>query len=148
LERTGLAYIVQAQQQGVTLRVDAPAEPLPSISDDTDRLTQVLNNLVSNALHHTSKGEIVLAAKTVDQHVQLIVSDTGSGIDPADLPFIFDRFYRTDKARQRNSEDSSGLGLAIAKAIVEAHGGTLTVTSTPGKGTTFTITFEAVRASS
>ncbi|MBI5566206.1 MAG: HAMP domain-containing protein [Chloroflexi bacterium] len=146
LERTGLAYIVQAQQQGVTLRVDAPADNLPSISVDTDRLTQVLNNLVSNALHHTTTGEIVLAAKALGQHVQLIVSDTGSGIDPDDLPFIFDRFYRTDKARQRDNDDSSGLGLAIAKAIVEAHGGTLTVTSTPGKGTIFTITFEAVRS--
>ena len=144
LERTGLAYIVQAQQQGVTLRVDVPADNLPSISVDTDRLTQVLNNLVSNALHHTPAGEIVLAAKASDQQVQLIVSDTGSGIDPADLPFIFDRFYRTDKARQRTGDDSSGLGLAIAKAIVEAHGGTLTVASTPGKGTTFTATFEAV----
>ncbi len=139
---------MQAQQQGVSLRVEAPDDNLPSISVDTDRLTQVLNNLVSNALHHTTHGEIVLAAKAIDQQVQLIVSDTGSGIDAADLPFIFDRFYRTDKARQRDREDSSGLGLAIAKAIVEAHGGTLTVASALGQGTTFTVTFEAVRAKS
>nr|MBP7690122.1 HAMP domain-containing histidine kinase [Thermoflexales bacterium] len=143
LERTALAYFMPAQTQGITVKVDAP-ETLPSIAVDTDRLTQVLNNLVSNALHHTTHGEIVLAAKAIDQQVQLIVSDTGSGIDAADLPFIFDRFYRTDKARQRDREDSSGLGLAIAKAIVEAHGGTLTVESTPGKGTTFTAAFEAV----
>lgn len=142
LERTALAYFMQAQTQGITVKVDAP-ETLPSIAVDTDRLTQVLNNLVSNALHHTTQGEIVLAAKTIDHQVQLIVSDTGSGIAADDLPFIFDRFYRTDKARQRTSDDSSGLGLAIAKAIVEAHGGTLTVASTLGQGTTFTVTFEA-----
>jgi len=142
LERTALAYFMQAQTQGITVKVDAP-ETLPSIAVDTDRLTQVLNNLVSNALHHTTQGEIVLAAKTIDHRVQLIVNDTGSGIAADDLPFIFDRFYRTDKARQRTSDDSSGLGLAIAKAIVEAHGGTLTVASTLGQGTTFTITFEA-----
>ena len=87
---------------------------------------------------------MMATAKAIDQQVQLIVSDTGSGIAAADLPYIFDRFYRTDKARQRTRDDSSGLCLAIAKAIVEAHGGTLTVASALGQGTTFTITFEAV----
>jgi len=143
LERTALAYFVQAEQQNVTLRVDA-AEGLPSIFEDTDRLTQVLNNLVSNALRFTPpSGTIVLAAEAKDQAVLLKVSDTGSGIAPDDLPFVFDRFYRVDKSRQRMSEDSasSGLGLAIAKAIVEAHGGELNVASTLGQGTTFTIRF-------
>ncbi|HEY3340838.1 MAG TPA: HAMP domain-containing sensor histidine kinase [Anaerolineae bacterium] len=143
LERTALAYFVQAEQQKVTLRVDA-SEGLPSIFVDTDRLTQVLNNLVSNALRYTPpNGTIVLAAEAKDQAVLLKVSDTGSGIAPDDLPFVFDRFYRVDKSRQRMSEDSasSGLGLAIAKAIVEAHGGELSVASTLGQGTTFTIRF-------
>jgi two-component system sensor histidine kinase BaeS len=145
LERTGLAYIMQAQQRHVALRVGAP-DGLPSISVDTDRITQVLNNLVSNALRHTSQGEIVLSARRAGhegQQIDLLVSDTGSGIDPEHLPYVFDRFYRADPSRQRidsgANNDSSGLGLAIAKAIVESHGGAIDVASTPGKGTTFTI---------
>jgi two-component system sensor histidine kinase BaeS len=163
LERTGLAYIDQAEQQGITMRVE-PAEDLPSIAVDTDRMTQVLNNLVSNALRYTGEGEtITLSASsetnddrrtTIDDRagslpivhrpssVVLRVRDTGSGIDAEDLPFIFDRFYRADKSRQR-ADSSSGLGLAIAKAIVEAHGGKLAAESSPGAGTTFTITLPA-----
>src|SRR5262249_298146 len=76
--------------------------------------------------------------------VTLRVRDTGSGIEAEDLPYIFDRFYRADKARQRVDSNASGLGLAIAKAIVEAHGGTLVAESSPGAGTTFTITLPAV----
>jgi two-component system sensor histidine kinase BaeS len=68
------------------------------------------------------------------------VSDTGQGIAPDDLPHVFDRFYRADKSRQRDDSVASGLGLAITKAIVEAHGGTIAVESTPDAGTTFTIT--------
>jgi len=167
LERTGLAYIDRAEQQGIALRVE-PAEALPSISVDTDRMTQVLNNLVSNALRYTPEGgQITLSAAqetnnderptTKDEgsasqpfvfrrssFVVLRVSDTGSGIEAEDLPFIFDRFYRADKARQRADSNASGLGLAIAKAIVEAHGGTLAVESHPGAGTTFTISLPAV----
>jgi signal transduction histidine kinase len=100
-----------------------------------------LNNLVSNALRHTSAGEIVLSASAEKGSVQLKVSDTGNGIPPDDLPFVFDRFYRTDKSRQRTDDNSSGLGLAIAKAFVEAHNGLISVESNPGRGTTFTITF-------
>ena len=154
IERTGLAYFVQAEQQGITLRVEAPTgadaledgdeatpAPLPSIWVDTDRMTQVLNNLVSNALRYTSQGEIVLSAVAEDHRVTFQVRDTGTGIDAEHLPFVFDRFYRADQSRQRkNNDTSSGLGLAIAKAIVEAHGGSIVVTSTLGEGTTFTIT--------
>jgi two-component system sensor histidine kinase BaeS len=140
VERTGLAYMVQAEEQGLALRVEA-TENLPSIMVDTDRITQVLNNLVSNALRHTSTGEIVLSASAEKRSVQLKVSDTGNGIPPDDLPFVFDRFYRTDKSRQRTDDNSSGLGLAIAKAFVEAHNGLISVESSPGRGTTFIITF-------
>jgi two-component system, OmpR family, sensor histidine kinase BaeS len=166
LERTGLAYIDRAEQQGITLRVE-PAEGLPSIAVDTDRMTQVLNNLVSNALRYTPEGgAITLSAaqetkndrpNTKDEGsaaqpfvlrpsslVVLRVSDTGSGIAAEDLPFIFDRFYRADKARQRADSNESGLGLAIAKAIVEAHGGRLAVDSQPGAGTSFMISLPAV----
>jgi two-component system sensor histidine kinase BaeS len=147
IERTGLAYFVQAEQQNIALRVEAP-DALPSIMVDTDRMTQVLNNLVSNALRYTSQGEIMLAATADSQHVRFEVRDTGSGIAPDDLPFVFDRFYRADKARQRtDSSTSSGLGLAIVKAIVEAHGGAITVESALGRGTTFTITLPVAQRS-
>jgi two-component system sensor histidine kinase BaeS len=156
LERTGLAYFVQAEQQGLALRVEPTGETtaaLPSISVDTDRMTQVLNNLVSNALRYTAQGEIVLSASSENQHISLSVSDTGIGIEPEHLPFVFDRFYRADQSRQRPNHNSdadsasSGLGLAIAKAIVEAHGGSLVVESTLGHGTTFTITLPVSPAS-
>lgn len=138
LERAGLAYFVQAEQQGVALRVEAdPA--LPSIAVDTDRMAQVLNNLVSNALHYTPRGEIVLAASSAGQRVYLRVRDSGVGIAAEDVPLIFERFYRADKARQRSDGSASGLGLAIVKAIVEAHGGAVAVESLPGVGTEFTI---------
>ena len=145
LERTALAYFMQAEDQGLKLIVDA-ADNLPSISVDTDRMTQVLNNLVSNALRYTKQGEITLGAG-VDKSrrvVYLCVSDTGSGIAVEDIPYVFDRFYRADKSRQRevssNAENNaSGLGLAIAKAIVETHGGTIGVQSEISHGTTFTI---------
>ena len=146
LERTALAYFIQAEQQGVTLRVEA-AEGLPSVFVDTDRLTQVLNNLVTNALHHTPRGgEIILSAQADEKSSTLKVADTGVGIPAEDMPFVFDRFYRVDKSRQRSDADSasSGLGLAIAKAIVEAHGGEISVESSPGRGTSFTIHLPSV----
>ena len=138
IERAGLAYIVQAEHSGIALHV-TPAGDLPSILVDTERMTQVLNNLVTNALRHTSHGAITLSADQRGDHIALYVSDTGSGIAPEDLPHIFDRFYRADKARQRDDSGASGLGLAIAKAIVDAHGGTISVESALGQGTTFTI---------
>jgi two-component system sensor histidine kinase BaeS len=158
LERAGLAYFDAAEQQGDALRIEA-GENLPSIDVDTDRMAQVLNNLVSNALRHTRDGEIVLAAweeggedgSEDSGTVVLQVRDTGEGIDPDDLPFVFDRFYRADKSRQRSedaphggaAEAASGLGLAIVKAIVEAHGGSVTVASAPEQGTAFTMTLPA-----
>jgi two-component system sensor histidine kinase BaeS len=145
LERAGLAHMVPAIERSIALRVEA-AENMPSIAVDTDRMAQVLNNLVANALRHTQQGEIVLAAAVDNQQVRLSVRDTGSGIAPEDLPFVFDRFYRGDKARQRSDGDSSGLGLAIAKAIVEAHGGSLSAQSTPGQGSTFVATLPVAQA--
>ena len=150
LERTGLAYAIQAEEQGIILRLDAPND-LPSVSVDTTRMAQVLNNLLSNALRFTEEGEIVLSAEANEDNVQLQVRDTGAGIAEEDLPHVFNRFYRADKSRQRsknssnpNPKASSGLGLAIAKAIVKAHGGTISVQSVLGEGTTFTITLPVV----
>ena len=130
--------MVQAQERDIIIRVEGSSE-LGTIKVDPERMTQVLGNLVSNALRHTPpNGEIVLSAVCRGQQVILSVSDNGDGIDPQHLPRIFDRFYRGDESRQQNGE--SGLGLAIARSIVQAHGGTITVSSSPGMGTTFIIT--------
>ena len=138
LERTGLASIHQAQQQGVDLRIDA-ADDLPSILVDTERMTQALNNLTNNALHHTTCGQVVLGAQRAGSQVVLSVGDTGEGINEEDLPHIFDRFYRADSSRHGRGDGSTGLGLAIVKAIVEAHGGTISVASVRGQGTNFSV---------
>ncbi len=130
LERTGLAYIMQAEQKGLALRIEAD-NALPEIHVDVERMTQVLNNLVSNALRFTEQGEIVLSAKLQDGTMLLRVRDTGQGISADALPHIFDRFYRVDQSRQRDTTGvaSSGLGLAIIEAIVKAHGGDVSVMS-------------------
>ncbi len=107
---------------------------------DEDRLKQLMLNLVDNAIKYTQPGGHVGLSLAKDSGwAQLVVSDTGVGIPSDDLPHIFDRFYRVDKARSR-AQGGSGLGLAIAKWIVQAHGGAIKVDSTVGVGTTFTIT--------
>ncbi len=138
LERAGLAHVVSARQKDIMLRVDAP-DTLPSVAVDVERMTQVLNNLVANALRFTSQGEIVLSGANQDGTVTLHVTDSGTGIAPDELRNIFDRFYKVDRSRHRDGQAQSGLGLAIAKAIVEAHDGAILAESTPGKGTRFTV---------
>lgn len=139
LERIAAAYHHQADQAGVILRVEAP-DDASAISVDVARITQVLSNLVANALRYTPSGGIIsLSASETPQGTQLQVRDTGQGIAPEALPRIFDRFYRADASRSQLQGESSGLGLAIAKAVVEAHGGTIRVTSQLGHGSTFTI---------
>ena len=105
---------------------------LPRAAVDADRINQALNNLLENALRYTpERGRIeigVEAEKSSPRQVRLWVADTGPGIAPEDLPFIFDRFYRGDKSRSRIS-GGSGLGLAIVKQLVEAHGGKVEVSS-------------------
>jgi signal transduction histidine kinase len=116
---------------------------------DVERLNQVLNNLISNALRYTPPaGRIVLAARQQDEQILLTLQDNGAGIAADHLPFIFDRFYRADPARTENNSgnsDESGLGLAIARSIVEAHGGTLRVESAGvDQGVTFTISLPVI----
>ena len=107
-----------------------------------DKLSRILDNLIGNALRHTPKdGKISLQARIVESDTQIVVEDTGSGISPKDLPHIFDRFYRGEKSRSRQSEERGvGLGLAIVKGLVEAHGGKIWVESEPGQGTRFWFT--------
>jgi two-component system sensor histidine kinase BaeS len=140
LERVAAAFSPRAAQAGITLRVVTEAETLPEIDVDPERLVQVLENLVSNAIRHTDPGgEIVLSAHAAGADVLIGVKDNGRGIAPEVLPHVFDRFYRGEGARGAENGES-GLGLAIAKSIVEAHGGALTASSPGlGLGATFTL---------
>ena len=149
LEETSLSQLAattaetfrpSAEAKGVRLITELPAE-LPAVRIDAARMTQVLQNLLANALRHTpAEGTITIRTEAVAAAVQLAIADTGDGIPPEHLPHIFDRFYRTDPARSRD-RGGAGLGLAIARAIIEAHGGQIAVASegVPGKGSTFTI---------
>jgi two-component system OmpR family sensor kinase len=110
-----------------------------TLQADPDRLTQVLRNLIRNAVNHTSEGDqILIAARGRDSHLEISVSDTGPGIPPDQLEQIFERFHRLDHSRSRD-HGGSGLGLAIARAITEAHGGSIHAESGPGQGATFRI---------
>jgi signal transduction histidine kinase len=123
----------QAARGEVTLRIAAPAST--PLEGDEQRLRQVLENLVTNALRHTpAGGEVSVAVTRGEDDVRVAVSDTGSGISPADLEWIFERY--------RKSPDSggTGLGLAIARRLVEAHGGMIRAESEPGRGTTISFT--------
>jgi two-component system OmpR family sensor kinase/two-component system sensor histidine kinase BaeS len=121
----------QAEQKGVSLEVELP-ENLPTLMIDSDRITQVLNNLIGNALRYTPQdGKIIVSAVKSSRPggaIQVSVTDTGPGIDPGALPYVFDRFYRADQSRARTS-GGSGLGLAIVKQLVEAHGGKVEASS-------------------
>lgn len=138
LQRIADTYRHQAEQVDVALVVQA-APDLPEVAVDPTRMVQVLGNLVSNAIRFTpTGGTITLGARHAGADLLLTVADTGQGIPPDALPRIFDRFFRADAARVQ-SQGESGLGLAIVKALVEAHGGTVSVTSQVDVGTTFTI---------
>ena len=129
------AYRAKAEQKRLTL---TGPDTLP-LSCDRDWLLEALDNLVKNALDHTAPGDTVaLAWRPLPAGVQITVQDTGNGIAPEDLPHIFKRFYRS-----RHSQDTQGvgLGLPLAKAIIEAHGGMIEVDSQPGHGTVFTVNF-------
>jgi signal transduction histidine kinase len=163
--RVATAVEPAAVEKGIALSLDIDPD-LPDVSADPDRVSQVLHNLLSNALRHTpaggqiavsvglapgaeqmslylarggaqeqrSKGEILSLPRSPAPPLLVAVADTGPGIPPEDLPYIFDRFYRADKSRSR-AGGGSGLGLTIARYIVEAHGGRIWAESREGEGT-------------
>ena len=139
LQEVATLYRFQAQTKKLTLDLDI-TPPLADIEVDPGRMTQVLTNILDNALRHTlTGGRVTLAARATSGGVALSVRDTGPGLPPADLERIFDRFYRADVSRRRD-EGGSGLGLAIAKSIVLAHGGQMRAESEPGNGLTVIVT--------
>jgi two-component system OmpR family sensor kinase len=144
VQSTAAAFGAAADAKGVTLNWQIPPD-LPPVMADPARLTQVLHNLLANALRHTpAGGAIALRAGCDDGDVWLAVQDSGEGIAAEDLPHVFDRFYRADPARSR-ATGGAGLGLAIVRAIVEAHGGRVSATSQglAGQGSTFTLRLPA-----
>ncbi|WP_066366565.1 ATP-binding protein [Neobacillus fumarioli] len=133
-----IIYKFQGMAKDNEISLSAELEnAIPAISLDPDRIEQVLTNLIDNAMRHTPKGGTILITVTLDQKgITIKVKDSGSGIPEEDLPFVFERFYKADKARTRG-KSGTGLGLAIAKNIIEAHNGTISVQSKYGQGTTF-----------
>jgi signal transduction histidine kinase len=127
-----------AYRESITLEGKVESEVDP-VNIDTQAIGRVLNNLISNALRHTSAGGTIhISARRIDQGVEVSVSDTGEGIRAEDVPHIFERFYRGEKSRSR-STGGAGLGLAITRGIIRAHGGDIRVESdgVPGKGARF-----------
>jgi len=130
-------YDEVAQEKNIA--VSAAIDPAGQITANRNRLQLLLSNLLDNALKYTPNGgRVEIAADFLPDLVRITVRDTGIGIDADDLPRIWDRLYRADKSR---SQRGLGLGLSLVKAFVDAHGGTATVTSQPGQGSVFTVTF-------
>ena len=138
IERMTYKFAQVAKEKKVLLQFDSQVDEHLWIQIDEDRIEQVLTNLIDNAIRHTPEGQSVTVRLTEEQsYLKVDVQDTGVGIPEVDLPYVFERFYKADKARTR-SKGGTGLGLAIAKNIVEAHEGNITVTSKQNVGTTFT----------
>jgi two-component system sensor histidine kinase BaeS len=128
LAEVGAGFDVAAASAGIELRIDVP-DDLPIVDLDAVRIREVVSNLLANALRHTpAGGTIMVAGSAGPDGLEIVVSDTGSGIEPEVLPHLFERFAKGAGSR------GSGLGLAIARSIVEAHGGTITAESPPGTG--------------
>jgi signal transduction histidine kinase len=132
-------FSLVAQEKGIRFRVDA-MDRLPPLSADPGRLRQVFSNLLANAIRHTpSGGEIVVSSAIEGEQIALTIRDTGEGIAPEQLPHLFDRFYRADTSRTRDT-GGSGLGLAIVKALVEIHQGKVLAKSAGhNKGSAITV---------
>jgi len=151
IERIRATIGVELEDRGIALHIDIP-EDLPGGNADQQRIEQVLLNLLANAMRYTpSGGTISVSAKQdTEEMVQVSVCDSGPGLSKEDLEHVFDRFYRADAARARESAESSGsgLGLAIAKALIEAHGGRIWAENAPTGGACFHFTLPTVKSSS
>jgi two-component system phosphate regulon sensor histidine kinase PhoR len=132
----------QVDRAGLHLVIDVPPN-LPLVLADRARIEQVLINLIHNAIKFTPSGSITVTAKTDEHVLRVSVADTGIGIPESDLPRVFERFYKTDRARR---SEGTGLGLAIAKHVIQAHGGAISVTSRQGVGTVFDFTLPLATA--
>ena len=134
------------ESKHISLGMELPPD-LPRILADEDRVIQILTNLTGNALQYTpERGKITISAKRLNDEVQISILDTGIGIPPEHLSQIFDRFYRVDKSRSRQAGGGSGIGLTIARALVEAHGGRIWVESAgDGNGSTFAFTLPTAK---
>jgi len=136
---------VASADRDVDVRSDLP-DDLPPIEADPERVHQVIFNLVDNAVRFTPEGgEVRIGAHRHNGSVEVSVADTGVGIPPEALPRLFERFYRVDPARAREDGGGTGIGLAIARSVVEAHGGTIRAESEPGRGSTFTFDLPVAR---
>ena len=130
----------QAEKKKVQLNIESPPDAFVVIGNGI-QLQRAFINLLTNAVNYTpSNGSVKVSVSPIeDGHVDILISDTGTGIEQKDLPHIFDRFYRADKARSRSGTGGTGLGLAITREIINRHHGAISVDSTPGVGTTFTV---------
>ncbi|MGC0312119.1 ATP-binding protein [Kitasatospora acidiphila] len=138
IDQVAEAHRARAEAAGVLLSV-LPTDGEAELVADPVRLRQAVGNLVDNAVRHTPRcGSVTVAACPVGDELVIEVADTGTGIDPDELPHVFDRFWRAEKSRSRQT-GGSGLGLAIVRQLAHAHGGTVTATSRPGEGAVFTL---------
>jgi signal transduction histidine kinase len=143
VERTSLASL---QEKNITLKVEAESN-LPTLAIDPDRILQAIRNILNNAIHHTPEGgQIFFQVRLIEDSVQLNIQDSGPGLEPSELKKIFNRFYRTDSSRTRDSE-GSGLGLAISRSVIEQHGGSIWAESKEGEGLKIIIRFQAMEPS-
>jgi signal transduction histidine kinase len=138
---------ILGEEAGLTVTLGPIAQM--SVGGDVVRLRQLFLNLITNAIKYTAKGgSVEISLTLVDGIALFAVKDTGIGIAGADLPFIFDRFWRVDRARTRVERGGVGLGLAISQWIAQAHGGSILVASRLGRGSTFTVSIPTIRDSS
>jgi signal transduction histidine kinase len=132
-----------ARKNAVNLSATLPSSLMVQV--EPEKITQVFINLVENAIKFTPPGrEVTITGDKDDKEVRIMIADTGMGIAAEELPKIFNRFYQVDRSRKFNAGKSSGLGLTIAREISRIHGGDISVESTPGKGTTFTVHLPSV----
>jgi heavy metal sensor kinase len=132
------ANLMQPLADERRIKLITQLDPAPT-EGDSDRISQVTFNLITNAIHYTPEGGVITLSTSLEKNFAILrVIDSGIGIPPQDLPRIFDRFYRVEKSRSRE-KGGSGLGLAISKAIVAAHSGTIEISSQPLKGSTFAV---------